>query len=213
MPAQPSPDRNPVDPALSAHAALQAPWRLDYLMGVADEDRRSESPTPHLSRVSQPVAAPPQGGSFIGAYWADPSRDEANHVVARTSHGMIFLNAYPYSNGHLLVALGAARGRLLDYAPEDRARLWALTDAAVDLAEIALQPQGVNVGVNQGRAAGAGVPQHLHVHVVPRWGGDTNFITTVGRVRVIPASLDVMAARFRATWAKISAAWTDILAR
>ena len=70
-------------------------------------------------------------------------------------------------------------------------------DRAADLVERALEPQGINIGINQGRAAGAGVPGHLHVHLVPRWGGDVNFITTVGQVRVIPSSLEAMASRYR----------------
>src|SRR5262245_65250801 len=86
------------------------------------------------------------------------------------------LNAYPYANGHLLVALGEARPTLLDYTPEQRAALWRLVETATDLMQRALEPQGINFGINQGRAAGAGVPQHLHAHLVPRWGGDVNFM-------------------------------------
>lgn len=191
---------NPVDPALSAHAALQAPWRMQYLESIAEGDAASGG-----------AAGAGSSGCFLQDYWASPSHDEANHVIARTGHGMIMLNAYPYSNGHLLVALGDGRPRLLDYTPEQRAKLWAMVDAAAELCEVALQPQGLNIGVNQGRAAGAGVPQHLHVHVIPRWGGDTNFITTVGRVRVIPASLEVMAKRYRAAWAVVGPRWAGVL--
>lgn len=136
------------------------------------------------------------GATFLSDYWANPDRDVENLVVHRDAHGMVLLNRYPYSNGHLLVALGEARGRLLDYSPEQRARLWGLVDRAMALVETTLEPQGVNVGVNQGRAAGAGVPGHLHVHLVPRWGGDVNFMSVVGRVRVIPASLEAMYERY-----------------
>ncbi len=87
-----------------------------------------------------------------------------------------------------------------DYTSDQRSALWRLTDAAADLMEVTLEPQGINIGVNQGRAAGAGVPQHLHVHLVPRWSGDVNFMSVVGRVRVIPSSLESMAERYRATW-------------
>jgi ATP adenylyltransferase len=90
----------------------------------------------------------------------------------------------------VLVALAEARPTLQDYSAPQRARLWELVDFAVDLVERALHTQGVNVGVNQGRAAGAGLPEHLHVHVVPRWGGDTNFMATIGEVRVVPDSLE-----------------------
>jgi ATP adenylyltransferase len=112
---------------------------------------------------------------------------------------MILLNAFPYANGHLLVALGEPAPRLLDYSASQRAAFWSLMDAAADLMERTLNPQGINLGVNQGRAAGAGVPQHLHGHLVPRWGGDTNFITVVGQVRIIPGSLEEMWLRYRRT--------------
>jgi ATP adenylyltransferase len=141
--------------------------------------------------------AGPSTGSFLLDYWLSPAADVRNHVVLRTTDGLILLNAFPYANGHLLVALGEARPRLADYTPEQRARLWALTEIACDLMERTLEPQGINIGINQGRAAGAGVPGHLHVHLVPRWGGDVNFITVVGQVRVIPSSLEAMAARYR----------------
>jgi ATP adenylyltransferase len=200
---------NPVDPALSAHASLQAPWRMQYLMNIADDDRARAGGHEQAVATGGMTSPAPSSGSFIRDYWLAPHLDTANHVIVRTHLGMVFLNAFPYSNGHLLVALGDARGRLLDYDPEQRAALWRLTDLATDLTELTLQPQGVNIGVNQGRAAGAGVPQHLHVHVIPRWGGDTNFITTVGRVRVIPASLEVMAQRYRAAWATLSPKWVE----
>lgn len=170
---------------------IHAPWRLQYLESLGD-------PTPKASDGS--------GGTFLSAYWADADADEANHVVARTERGMILLNAFPYANGHLLVALGEPRPRLLDYEPQDRAHLWMLVELACDMAERTLECQGLNVGINQGRAAGAGVPSHLHVHVVPRWGGDTNFITTVGQVRVVPQALDDMTRRYRATWASMRVA-------
>ncbi len=139
-------------------------------------------------------------GSFLLDYWRDPGSDEKNHIIVRTDHGLILLNAFPYANGHLLVALGDARPTLLDYEPAQRAQMWELTELAAELMQKTLEPQGINIGVNQGRAAGAGVPQHLHVHLVPRWGGDVNFMTTVGQVRVIPAALEAMAGRYRAVW-------------
>jgi ATP adenylyltransferase len=142
----------------------------------------------------------PSSGSFLLDYWNTPEADLANHVIVRTGAGMILLNAYPYSNGHLLVALGEARPTLLDYDPAQRAALWMLVELATDLMQRALEPQGINIGINQGRAAGAGVPQHLHVHLVPRWGGDVNFMSVVANIRVMPGSLEAMAARFRRAW-------------
>lgn len=182
--------------------ALQAPWRDRYMQLLSSDlkNKRMEA------RAEQDEAP---ADSFLGAYWRAPGDDAQNHVIARIGSGeiggMILLNRYPYSNGHLLVALGDGRSRLLDYTPEQRAALWVMVDRAVDLVETALRPQGVNVGVNQGQAAGAGVPTHLHMHVIPRWMGDVNFIDTVGKIRVIPSALDVMAERFREVWAMMEA--------
>lgn len=169
--------------------ALWAPWRLSYLESLDDEKPKA------VERVSS--------GCFLLDYWQRPEEDERNHVVLRTGEGMVLLNGFPYANGHLLVALGEGRGRLMEYEAGQRAALWGLVDRAMVLMEEALSPQGVNVGVNQGRAAGAGVPGHLHVHLVPRWHGDVNFATVVGQVRVIPSSLEAMAGRYRAAVKKL----------
>ncbi len=175
---------------------LQAPWRLEYLESLGEDER--------AARATGAAEPQPATGGFLRAYWLAPESDEKNHVVARVGEGdtagMILLNRYPYANGHLLVALADARPRLLDYTPDQRAALWRLVDRATDLLERALEPQGVNIGVNQGRSAGAGVPDHLHVHLVPRWHGDVNFMTVVSRVRVNPAALENVAARFREVW-------------
>lgn len=168
--------------------SLQAPWRLEYLESLDKGEKKSGPPRDST-------------GSFLLDYWLRPERDVENHVVVRTERGLVLLNRYPYAGGHLLVALGEARPRLLEYSAEQRAALWELVAVAMDLMERTLEPQGVNVGINQGRAAGAGVPQHLHVHLVPRWGGDVNFMDAVGRVRVIPSSLEAMAERYRKVWA------------
>lgn len=183
------PPADPTDPALGG-AALQAPWRLGYIEALPKDAHAAST-----------------DGCFLRDYWLDPSADEKNHVVARTSTGIIMLNAYPYASGHLLAALGEGRARLLDYSAQQRADLWRLADTATALMERALEPQGINIGINQGRAAGAGVPQHLHVHLVPRWGGDVNFMTAVGRVRVLPGSLEALGKRYREVWALIRGEW------
>lgn len=179
--------------ASSPFGLLQAPWRLEYLEALGRKEKVSGPPTPST-------------GSFLLDYWLNPSGDVTNHVIVRSPDGLILLNAFPYANGHLLVALGEARPSLLDYDPPQRAALWALTELASDIMQRALEPQGINIGINQGRAAGAGVPQHLHVHLVPRWSGDVNFISTIGQVRVIPSSLDAMASRLRHTAAAMNLA-------
>lgn len=174
-------ENDPIRPAPLTQS-LHAPWRLAYLETLAPDAAAAKKPS---------------SGSFLRDYWLNPAGDIANHVVLRTDAGMILLNAFPYANGHLLVALGDARPRLGDYTAEQRAALWGLTDRAAELMDRALNPHGINIGVNQGAAAGAGVPTHLHVHLVPRWSGDVNFMATVARVRILPASLEHMAARYR----------------
>lgn len=160
---------------------LWAPWRMEYLRDAEKAHRGGALP------------------QFLVEYWKHPEHDEANHVLYRDGQGMILLNRYPYANGHLMAALGEARPTLRDYSEAQRAALWKLVEFAAELIERTLNPQGINIGINQGKAAGAGVPEHLHAHLVPRWAGDTNFMTVVGQVRVIPDSLEAMAAQFRAT--------------
>ena len=167
------------------HDNLWAPWRMTYLREL--ERRRQEL------GEDVPVLA-----DFISHAWEHPEEDLKALVVHRDAHGLLMLNRFPYANGHLLIALGAARPRLLDHSPEERAALWSLVDFATDLVERTFEPHGVNIGVNQGDAAGAGLPQHLHVHVVPRWSGDLNFMSSVAGVRVIPDSLEGVAERYRA---------------
>ncbi|HMN95186.1 MAG TPA: HIT domain-containing protein [Phycisphaerales bacterium] len=169
------------------HQSLWAPWRLAYLRSLDDAVGATTAGAPR----------PAGDGDFIRAAWDHPDLDRENHVVFRDRDGLILLNRYPYANGHLLVALGEARPRLLDYDPPQRASLWSLVERAVGLCRRTLAPQGINVGINEGSAAGAGVPAHLHAHVVPRWNGDTNFMSVVGAVRVIPDSLERMAEEYR----------------
>lgn len=173
-------------------SALHAPWRAQYIDNLDATEKKSGPPKPASS-------------CFLRDYWLAPADDVNNHVIVRTAAGMILLNRFPYTGGHLLVALGDGRPRLLDYTPAQRATLWTLADTALDLMERTLEPQGVNIGINQGRAAGAGVPQHVHIHLVPRWGGDVNFMAVVGNVRVLSSSLEQMAARYRKTAAALKA--------
>jgi ATP adenylyltransferase len=172
-----------------SHDALWAPWRLVYLQELT---RRTEA----LGAARDEAATT---GPFLSEYFRAPQRDLEHHVVCRNRHGLILLNRYPYASGHLLVALGEPRPTLLEYEPAQRAEFWKLVERGTELIERALHPQGINTGINQGTAAGAGLPGHLHAHLVPRWHADTNFISIVGQVRVIPEALEIMADRYRAT--------------
>jgi ATP adenylyltransferase len=160
------------------HSSLWAPWRLAYIRALE-------------SQADAAKASPPAGNpNFLAEYWSHPERDQAQHVVHRDARGMVLLNRYPYTNGHLLVALGEPQPTIDRYAPADRAHFWRLMELAMDLCEHAFAPQGMNVGINLGRAAGAGLPEHLHGHVVPRWNGDTNFMSVLGATRMIPDALE-----------------------
>ena len=126
--------------------------------------------------------------------------DEETFVVHRGPKCLVLLNAYPYTSGHLLVVPRRARAALAELTEDEHAALWSTVRDAVAAVEAAYSPDGVNVGLNQGAAAGAGVPSHLHVHVLPRWSGDTNFMTTTADTRVLPEALGE-------TWRRLVEAW------
>lgn len=123
-----------------------------------------------------------------------------SYVVWRGARCAAVLNAYPYASGHLLVVPRRHLGELEEMDAEEGAELWATMQTAVRAVKEAYGPDGVNVGANLGLAAGAGVPGHLHVHVLPRWTGDTNFMTAVAEARVLPESLPVTYDKLRAAW-------------
>lgn len=157
-----------------------------------------------LTRKAEAVGGVEPGpGPFLSEYFRRPEDDEKHFVVHRNEHGIILLNLYPYTCGHLLVALGEPRPTLLDYEPAQRAQFWRLVEFGTDLVERTYHPQGINIGVNQGAAAGAGAPDHLHAHLIPRWNGDTSFITVVGQIRVMPDSLESVASLYRRTMKKL----------
>ena len=126
--------------------------------------------------------------------------DDATYVLWRGPATVAILNAYPYTSGHLMVLPRRHVADLEDLAADEAAELWVTAGEALRALRAAYEPEGVNLGVNLGRAAGAGVPGHVHVHLLPRWNGDTNFVTTVAEARVLPEALP-------ATWEKLRAAW------
>jgi len=130
-----------------------------------------------------------------------PGNDDAvANVVWRGRSCVAVLNAYPYTSGHLMVLPSRHVGELGHLEADESSELWAAVRNAVVALGAAYRPGGVNIGANLGRAAGAGVPGHLHMHALPRWDGDTNFMTTVAEARVLPEPLSD-------TWAKLRAAW------
>jgi ATP adenylyltransferase len=123
-----------------------------------------------------------------------------NLIVIRAERAFIILNKYPYTSGHVMVAPLAHQASLELLDPATRAEMMELVSQAIVTLKQVYKPQGFNVGANIGEFAGAGVPGHVHLHIVPRWAGDTNFMTTVGEVRVLPESLDETYRRFKAAF-------------
>jgi ATP adenylyltransferase len=147
---------------------LYTPWRREFIEGAVD--RSTECFLCDL------VAAP-------------PSADRDNLVLLRAQRVFVLLNLYPYNSGHLMVAPYAHTGDLANLDSDIANELMAVTQRSLTAIQQAYSPEAFNVGLNLGRVAGAGVPEHLHVHVVPRWGGDTNFMPLVAQTKVLPETL------------------------
>ncbi|MCC6579741.1 MAG: HIT domain-containing protein [Phycisphaeraceae bacterium] len=162
------------------HRNLWAPWRLSYLKQLVHEQQ------------SLGEEKPDKGCFLCDALAAPWPGDEARLrlVLQHDDRGLMILNRYPYTNGHLLIAPAEHVASLSDLTPTGRAGLMELTELGERLLRAAMHCQGINVGINLGRSAGAGIPGHLHIHLVPRWDGDTNFMQTVSGVRVIPQALE-----------------------
>jgi ATP adenylyltransferase len=158
---------------------LWAGWRSAYLQSATDPERTSDECL------------------FCRLARLDP--DDA-FVVARDEKAFVVLNAYPYTSGHVMVVPLRHEGDLEGLGDDEAAALMRCTQRATAAVKRAYSPDGVNVGINLGAAAGAGVPGHLHVHVVPRWSADTNFITAVAEARVLPEALSETLGRLRAAW-------------
>ena len=151
-----------------ANFRIWAPWRLAYVKD-ASKDIEEEC-----------------------IFCAKPAQDDdaENLIVHRGEHSFVILNLYPYTNGHLMVAPYEHIGRIQELSPETVAEMMSLAQLAMTRLEDVYSPHGYNVGFNQGRVAGAGVEHHIHMHVVPRWGGDTNFMPVIADTKVMPQTLE-----------------------
>lgn len=155
---------------------LWAPWRLKYIES-ADKS---------------------EGCIFCLFPAAGEERDAENLIVTRGPHAYIILNAFPYSNGHLMVVPYRHTASMDDLTDAEMLDVMHLTQLGIALLRQTFRPDGFNLGVNMGRVAGAGIADHLHWHIVPRWNGDTNFMPVLADVRVIPESLAQVHARLKA---------------
>lgn len=130
--------------------------------------------------------------------------DSEANIVYRGEMGYVTLNRFPYNNGHLMVVPYAHVATLEELSPESASELMRLTQLSLRVLREAYEPEGFNVGANIGKAAGAGIADHVHMHVVPRWAGDTNYMTTVGKTRVIPEWMEETYKRLRPLFDRIS---------
>ena len=142
----------------------------------------------------------PSTGSIFSAILASGLSDDVTHIVHRGRECFALLNAYPYTVGHLLVLPYREVADLEQLTATETAELWSTVTDAVRAVKAVLAPTGVNVGLNLGQPAGGSVSEHLHVHVVPRWVGDANFMTTTANTRTLPEALPDTAAKLRTAW-------------
>lgn len=183
LPARSRRDRFQPDTMPEFYETLSAPWRLRYVRSLA-----------------------PAGNDeacFLCKYWSTPEHDRTNHVIWRGPACLVALNLFPYNNGHVLIAPGAHKGSLDAFTDAELTEMIRAVRDIQRLLTAVLHPHGYNVGMNVNRCAGAGLPDHLHAHVVPRWEGDTNFMCVTGNVRVIPQDMDTLYAELAAAAPKL----------
>ena len=162
---------------------LWAPWRSEYIRSLGEKADDEDC--------------------FLCSYAADQAHDPQNRVIYRSTGFLTVMNRYPYTNGHLMIAPLRHAGTLDELSDNELGAASLLIRDSIKMLAIAVSAHGYNVGLNLGRCAGAGLPGHVHWHVVPRWNGDTNFMTIVGSTRVIAESLDEVHDRLRTAAAEL----------
>jgi len=165
---------------------LWAPWRMAYIC----EDEEAKEEREALQNVEVGADADPE--CFLCQAVFDKTRDRQRYVARRDELTITILNRFPYNNGHILVAPHRHCARLDGLTLAEKTALLQEIDRMVAQLETLMNPDGFNIGLNLGQSAGAGLPGHLHFHIVPRWNGDTNYMTTVGSAKVIPQSLETL---------------------
>ncbi len=161
---------------------LWAGWRMEYVEQVGDPDD------------------PDAGPCVFCRLLASEEPPDSTLVVWRDNTAAVVLNAFPYTSGHLLVMPVRHVADIEELDDGEGAAVWSAVSDGVRALKAAYKPDGLNLGANLGRSAGAGIPGHFHVHCIPRWDGDTNFLTTVGGTRVLPESLPLTLERVRSAW-------------
>lgn len=162
---------------------LHAYWRMDYVTAPPDRIQGHRNPFVALHQLGD---------------------DKGALIVHRAEHHYLLLNKYPYNPGHLMIVPYREVSELRDLSPAERAEFMDLIVLAQEVLQTVMKPDGFNMGLNTGRAGGAGIPTHLHFHVVPRWNGDSNFITVIGQTRTLPQALEVTWEKLHSTFANIT---------
>jgi ATP adenylyltransferase len=160
---------------------LWAPWRMPYI------------------QETEPVPG------CLFCHHARDTEDERNLIVHRSDLGFVMMNLYPYNSGHVMVVPYQHTGDFAALEPEVASGLMALAQLTVRALDETLHPDGFNMGINQGKVAGAGIADHIHLHVVPRWNGDTNFMPVLADAKVMPELLSATAAKLRPAFQRLSA--------
>jgi ATP adenylyltransferase len=161
-------------PKLLRMESLHAPWRIEYILAPKTADAGDL-----FTRIAQ------------------SNEDEANYVIARDRTCYALLNTYPYTGGHLMIVPYKQSPDLAGLTDQELTDLMKLTQRCQSALTKVMKPEGFNIGINLGKAAGAGVPAHLHIHIVPRWFGDTNFMPVIATTTVVPEALRDIAAKLR----------------
>ncbi|ARN56367.1 HIT family protein [Sedimentisphaera salicampi] len=146
---------------------LWAPWRMEYIQGLSGSSE----------------------GCFLCGYANEPENDAKNFVLFRTEHSMAVFNKFPYNNGHIMICPLRHTGDIADLGDNEMLDLFKGVKKTQALLRKEISPDGFNVGINIGRCAGAGLPGHVHIHIVPRWDGDTNFMAVCGQTDVVSQGL------------------------
>ncbi len=186
---------------------LWTPWRYNYITQADDAGARQGVP-PELAAWPGDLHCVfcnlIESVEYAIEQGMNPNvADRAAGVLVRDRYCFVCLNAYPYSSGHMMVVPYQHTGSLGDLRPEVASEMMEMAQRAAHALQATYSPQGMNFGMNIGKAAGAGVADHLHMHALPRWVGDTNFMTAVGETRILPEILDDTWAKLRATFARI----------
>lgn len=186
---------------------LWAGWRSSYVTSVSDANApgaidtdAADTDAARLAGVREDNVEDGAAACVFCRILESDAADDERHIVRDGTLAVALLNAYPYASGHLLVMPRRHVADLGELRDDESLELWETTRQAVAAVRAAYAPDGCNIGANLGRAAGAGIPRHVHLHVLPRWVGDTNFMTTVAATRVLPEALPE-------SWRKLRAAW------